>query len=220
MALIARGPRQRAQDDPLHVVRVAYPDEEQTARAEARRIVRRALVSYCLASLGALALVAVGAGAVASRVATEGAVRDAGFYTLKFAQLTVAPLVTDEFVAGDPTAIGRLDTIVKSQMAGDEVLRVKVWSQDARVLYSDEPRLIGRSYEIEPDDKVVLDELGLDVEVVEEDRLVAEPGPGREDLVRVLVEGHDDLSGGVVDDGVGHGGSPLLGAAGAAADVF
>ena len=165
MALIARGPRQRAQDDPLHVVRVAYPDEEQTARDEARRIVRRALVSYCLASLGALALVAVGAGAVASRVATEGAVRDAGFYTLKFAQLTVAPLVTDEFVAGDPAAIGRLDAIVKSQMAGDEVLRVKVWSDDARVLYSDEPRLIGRSYEIEPDDRVVLDELGLDAHV-------------------------------------------------------
>lgn len=165
MALTARGPRQRAADDPLHVVRAAYPDEEETARAEARRIVRRALVSYALASVGALLLVALGASVVAERVATQGAVHDAGFYTLKFAQLTVAPLVTDEFVAGDPAAIARLDTIVKNQMAGEEVLRVKVWSEDARILYSDEPRLIGRTYEIEPDDRLVLDELGLDAHV-------------------------------------------------------
>ena len=165
MALTARGPRQRAADDPLRVVRVAYPDEEETARAEARRIIRRALLSYALASVGALLLVALGASVVAQRVATEGAVHDAGFYTQKFAELTVAPLVTKDFVAGDPAAIARLDTIVKNQMAGEEVLRVKVWSEDARILYSDEPRLIGRVYEIEPDDRIVLDELGLDAHV-------------------------------------------------------
>jgi two-component system, NarL family, sensor kinase len=45
------------------------------------------------------------------------------------------------------------------------VLRVKVWSADARVLYSDEPRLIGRSYEIDPDDRVLLETLGLDAQV-------------------------------------------------------
>jgi signal transduction histidine kinase len=165
MAMLARGPRPRALDDPLYVPRSPLSADEETARSEARRIVRRALVSYAVASVGALLFVGLGASAVAETVARDGAVHDAGFYTQKFAQLTVAPLVTQDLADGDPQAIARLDEIVKRQMAEHEVLRVKVWSADARVLYSDEPRLIGRTFDIEPDDREVLETLGLDAHV-------------------------------------------------------
>jgi signal transduction histidine kinase len=155
----------RAPDEPLRAVRTRFPDDEARTRSEARRVMRRALVSYVAASVGVLAVVGIGASTVTNQVATSAAVRDAGYYTQQFARLAVAQRVSQALVDGDPAAVAALDRVVRTQMSEHEVLRVKVWSATGRILYSDEPRLIGRTYAIEPEERGLLETLGVDAHV-------------------------------------------------------
>ncbi len=140
----------------------AFADDDAHGRAEARRLVRRAVFSYLAASLGALLLVGVGAIVVAGQVAASAAVRDAAVYTRQFAELVVAPQVTQSLVDGEPSGVAALDRVVQLHMDEHEVLRVKVWSTRGAILYSDEPRLIGRTYPIDPGDLEVMHTHGVD----------------------------------------------------------
>ena len=45
-----------------------------------------------------------------------------------------------------PAALERLDRLVQERVLSDRVVRVKLWTRDGRIVYSDEPRLIGAVY--------------------------------------------------------------------------
>ena len=45
--------------------------------------------------------------------------------------------------AGDPARVAAVDRLVQERVLGERVVRVKLWARDGRVVYSDEPRLIG-----------------------------------------------------------------------------
>ena len=55
------------------------------------------------------------------------------------------------FVDGDPNAVARLDAMVRSRVLDDTTVRVKLWDDSGRIVYSDEPRLIGETYELDED---------------------------------------------------------------------
>ena len=165
MTMLAPGPaRGPADEDLVRPQRRPFTDDER-ARRDSSRLVRRALLSYAIASLGVLVVVGLGASAIAGRVAAEAAVDDAAVYTQQFSKLVVAPYVTQELVDGDPAAVAALDRVVRLQMSEHEVLRVKVWSADGMVLYSDEPRLLGRTYAIDEVDRPLLTSFGVSAEV-------------------------------------------------------
>ncbi|MGH2682868.1 MAG: putative bifunctional diguanylate cyclase/phosphodiesterase [Actinomycetota bacterium] len=42
--------------------------------------------------------------------------------------------------------VAELDRLLEGGRLGEQVVRLKIWSRDSRVVYSDDPRLIGRSY--------------------------------------------------------------------------
>jgi signal transduction histidine kinase len=46
----------------------------------------------------------------------------------------------------------RLDRVVRSRVLRDPIVRIKVWRADGTVVYSDEPRLIGKRFPLEPDE--------------------------------------------------------------------
>src|SRR4051794_37876914 len=52
--------------------------------------------------------------------------------------------LTDGVLRGDRRSLARLDDLVLGQVLSPSVVRVKVWSRDGTILYSDEPALIGR----------------------------------------------------------------------------
>ena len=58
------------------------------------------------------------------------------------ARIVVAPLVNQGVYAEDPQALIALDNRVRGRMTGSTIQRVKVWSQQGVILYSDDP---GRS---------------------------------------------------------------------------
>lgn len=52
-------------------------------------------------------------------------------------------------IAGDLDAVARLDRLVDGRMSDRTVDRIKVWTTSGRIVYSDRPELIGRTYELD-----------------------------------------------------------------------
>lgn len=109
-------------------------------------------------ALTLLVLVVVGLlGSVAARrVAERETVNDAAQRAEILADAVVEPALMDGIIARDADALERLDAAVRQNMLGASIVRVKFWLPDGTIVYSDEPRLIGRTFELGPDERSVL----------------------------------------------------------------
>jgi signal transduction histidine kinase len=105
--------------------------------------IRRAVAQFVLTGLGALALVA-GAGALAvDRLGTAASLRDGGRVAELVAHGVIEPAMSGSLVRGDPGAIAALDRVVRDKVLLGSLARIKIWAPDGRIVYSDEPLLIG-----------------------------------------------------------------------------
>lgn len=118
--------------------------------------VRSAVAAFVAADLAAMLVVAVVVAVLVGRRATAGAVREARDLTVAEGRAAVWPLLTDDVVRGDPAAVAALDRVVRAQVLSDRLVRVKVWSADGTVVYSDEPRLIGQHFGLGADEREAL----------------------------------------------------------------
>ena len=120
-------------------------------------VVARALAPHAVVSVMALVVVGATAAIVCVRVVQSQALRQAESSGKTIATNIVAPLVTPALYDLDPNAQKALDDKIRLRMDGSTILRIKVWSADGRILYSDDTRLIGQSYPLDPDDRRVLE---------------------------------------------------------------
>ena len=122
---------------------------------------RQALTRFIGFGLVALVLVGVGVWFAADSAAEREAVEDARQRTITLASAVIGPEVTQALVDGDPAAISRFDGLVRNRVLSDSVVRVKLWSRDGRIVYSDEPRLIGTTFALDDEELEVMNR-GLD----------------------------------------------------------
>lgn len=115
-----------------------------------------AMRPFVLFSLIAYVAVAAATLAWGDRLATTEALVQAETTGRGVAEGIVAPLVTRELRAGEPVALARLDSAVRNRMSDGSIFRVKIWTADQRVLYSDDVRLIGRRFPLEHTDLALL----------------------------------------------------------------
>ena len=95
--------------------------------------------------------------AVASRrVGTQQAIDEAKRVASVSASGIVAPLLDDDVVSMDREALDRLDAAVREFVLQGSLVRVKIWSEDGTIVYSDEPRLIGQRYDLDGAEQAVL----------------------------------------------------------------
>jgi two-component system, NarL family, sensor kinase len=107
--------------------------------------------------LGTLAgLIAV----LARQTGTEQAMDRASETTYLMAKAVVEPRLTPEVVAGDPDALRRFSAQLGEFAPEGSLVRVKLWDADGRVVYSDDPRLIGRRYPLAPPEAAALTDRG------------------------------------------------------------
>jgi len=111
--------------------------------------VRRLLFQFAAAGLITALLVAVAAAYVFRRAGERESVRDARRVTALIARTVIQPQLHDSILRGDPREIRALDRVVRRNLMGDPVVRVKLWASDGRIVYSDEPRLIGSRYTLD-----------------------------------------------------------------------
>ena len=114
-----------------------------------RRVLKNEVARFAAGGLLAALLVGAGTFVVVSRDAEDQAIQHAKDITQVEATGIVQPALSDSLLARDPAAIGALDTIVRQRILSSDVVRVKLWTADGTVIYSDERRLIGRDFDLD-----------------------------------------------------------------------
>ena len=117
---------------------------------------RRVFLQLVAAALVVLAVVAVGGSYASRNVAEREAVNDAAVMTDLLAESTVQPALEDGLLTGSTTSYDKLDQVVRAHVLGPSVVRVKVWKPDGTVIYSDEPRVVGSTFDLGDDEREVL----------------------------------------------------------------
>jgi two-component system, NarL family, sensor kinase len=119
------------------------------------------MAQFVLSGIAALLVVAVGGAIVLDRIGRSGAIRSAREVTRLVSGDGMQRYLTDELVKpgrkGHEGAIANLDHMVRKQVLQDPVVRVKIWTRTGRILYSDEPRLIGEVYPLDKDKREAFD---------------------------------------------------------------
>ena len=114
------------------------------------------VTQFVLAGLAAVVLISAGTIYVVRRNATTEAIRNARDIAGIDGYAIAEPTLADGVVSGDAPALARLDTVVHERILSERVVRVKVWTPEGHIVYSDEPRLIGQAFDLGPAERVAL----------------------------------------------------------------
>ncbi len=116
---------------------------------------RRVIIQVIVGAV--IVIVAVGlVGVVAARRLAEAeAVNDAAKTADLLADSVVQPELADGLVIGDPAAIATMDSVVRQHVLGGSIVRVKIWDAQGRIVYSDEPALIGETFPLGQEEREV-----------------------------------------------------------------
>ena len=110
------------------------------------------VAQFAVAGLVAMILIGIVTAAVSRHTGTSEAIRDAKELTAFASHGIVEPNLTRGVLAGDPQALRRFDALVHQRVLRDGIVRVKIWSRDGHIIYSDESRLIGARYPLGGDE--------------------------------------------------------------------
>ena len=118
--------------------------------------VARAVVQFVVAGLVAVVVFVAGSLLVLRELGHREAVDDARALAVVAGQGIVEPVLGRGLLSGDPAELGRVDRIVQERVLNERVTRVKIWTGSGRIVYSDEPRLIGAVYRLGADEREAL----------------------------------------------------------------
>ena len=119
--------------------------------------VSRLILRYVATGLVVLVVVSVATVYASRTIGTQEAINGAIRATTLVSEVAVQPTLTDAAVAGDPEALAAVDQAVRAHVVRDSLVRVKLWDRTGRIFYSDEPRLIGRHFDLREDEIAVFD---------------------------------------------------------------
>ena len=162
----------------------AGADEQRARLASSRRVM---LAQFALSSFAVVLVLATIGTFGFSRVATHEAVDDARSVTAALVRSTIGPEITDATVSRDPEALRRLDQVIRERVVYGPTVRVKVWTPDGRILYSDAKGLIGERYSLRPDLRDALRDGTTHAEVTEHSRPENRFERGKGKLVEVYM---------------------------------
>jgi len=126
---------------------------------------RSGVVSFVVSGFVVTIAVALIGVAVIQRTGRTEAIRDAKELSTFAGQGIVAPVLNDAVLRGQPAALARLDSVVRRHVLNGSIVRVKIWSPTGRIVYSDSRELIGKTYPLGEDERMILDQGGVAAEV-------------------------------------------------------
>lgn len=116
----------------------------------------RVLAPIAFGALAMLVILMLSGAMAANRLAEKEAVHDAARRADVVANTVVQPALTDSLLSGDPTAFAAMDRAVRAHVLNELSQRVKIWTPQGRVVYSDEPALVGKVFPLPEDERQVL----------------------------------------------------------------
>lgn len=125
-------------------------DQPAGAQRVENRAVRRALRWYLLWSLVVLVVVGLGVVLLSGVIARSNTFRDAERQARAVADTIVIPLATQAFHEQDPGAVSAMTQALELRSRDGSMKHVKLWEEvgpnAGRVLWADEPAIIGRTF--------------------------------------------------------------------------
>ncbi|MGY1739209.1 MULTISPECIES: sensor histidine kinase [unclassified Blastococcus] len=98
---------------------------------------------FVVVNLLAVAALFVGSVWVSRTAATDEVIADARRATELLAELLVEPALQNGLPSGDPVAVTAMDEAVRGRLEDASFTHVKIWTADERIVYSDDPSVIG-----------------------------------------------------------------------------
>ncbi|HEY5249874.1 MAG TPA: histidine kinase, partial [Dermatophilaceae bacterium] len=142
------------------------PRSQAIARTERLGTVSvpKAVAAFLVAGFVVLTAIGVVLAVQLRRTATDEAIRDARSLTRLEATNVVGQVLRDEALVPGP-AYDALDRVVRQHVLGNRIVRVKIWDVSGRILYSDDPELVGQHFPLGGDELAVLKSGGISAEV-------------------------------------------------------
>jgi two-component system, NarL family, sensor kinase len=129
---------------------------DRRAPANRRGQAQEATTRLIAGSLAGLAILVLAGYLVGARLAERQVVIDARHFSALLANGLVGPHLTQDLLAGDPQAVTQLNQLIHERLVPRTSLRrVKVWSPDGQILYSDDRREIGKVFPLTTDQRSV-----------------------------------------------------------------
>lgn len=100
----------------------------------------------------------------AERAGAEQATESAGQVASVIADSVVEPRLEAPMIAGDPVALRRFDSAVHRYVLRGSLVRVKLWDDSGKIVYSDQPALIGTRWALGDDELDALRQQTVDSE--------------------------------------------------------
>jgi signal transduction histidine kinase len=130
----------------------------------------RMLAQVGLAALILITLVGAGGVVVSRRTAEREAVNGAAQATDLLADAVLQPALLDGIVSSEADAVARVDTAVRQRVLNHAIRRVKLWTPQGRIVYSDDARLIGRTFPLGAEEAESLTAASIHAEVTDVSR--------------------------------------------------
>jgi two-component system NarL family sensor kinase len=115
----------------------------------------RVLLPLLVGAIVVLLLVGFSGAVAASRLAEKEAVHDAATNADVIAETVVQPALRNGLPEGGEAAFARMDRAVRREVLGRSSVRVKIWTAKGQIVYSDEPRLVGRTFALGAEERGV-----------------------------------------------------------------
>ena len=109
---------------------------------------RRAVVQFALASLAVVVLLGFVAAAVLRHRTRDEAIREAKEVTRVAGRGIAEPALSPGLYTEDAAARAKVRRALQSVVLQEPVVRVKIWTAAGRILWSDEPRLVGKQFKL------------------------------------------------------------------------
>jgi len=133
-------------------------------------VIRNPVVQFlaigCLTLLGII----IGTGILSDRAANTEALTGARTTTELLARSVAEPAIPRGLVDGDPGALDRFDRAITSRLVVGDVRRIKIWSGDGTIVYSDKTELIGEQFALGTDEREIVEQGGSEAEVSDLDK--------------------------------------------------
>ncbi len=120
-------------------------------RAASQRLpsLRSVLLRFALAAIGALILVGVAGTIVSRNTAEDQSVHDVAQLTNVIANSVVQPALKDAMATNSDAARRGLDALIRKGVLSSSLVRVKIWTPQGQIVYSDETLLIDKRFDLD-----------------------------------------------------------------------
>jgi signal transduction histidine kinase len=125
-------------------------------RGQGHSSVSAAVAGFLVAGLVVLLVVGVFLALAQRRTAVREAIRDARTLTELEAQDVIGPMLTDEALTRGTPAWQALDSVVRERVLGPRIVRVKIWDEGGRIIYSDDRALVGRQFDLPAEERAAM----------------------------------------------------------------